>query len=219
MNPRLRRATSARNISEASMPKTFYLTTAIDYTNGAPHNRSRLREGARRCHRALPSTERRGSFLPHRRRSTRPRRSRSRLRMLACRRSSSSMRSRRNSSRFGKNSMCATMVWAATTDPLPQEMCARNARAPLRRKANLQGQTGGLLQCPPGTVPDRQRAWPGRRVRPGVGRRSRHREEENYYFNSAITKNGSSIILSPKEAAIASHPTSARPNSSTLSRN
>ena len=59
------------------MPKTFYIMTAIDYTNSPPHIGHGLRKSAGRCDRALSSAQRRKRFFLTRRRSTRPERQQS----------------------------------------------------------------------------------------------------------------------------------------------
>ena len=62
---------ASRTVRARFMAETFFITTAIDYTNGAPAHRARLRKGARRCPRPLSPAQGRRRLLPHRRRSAR----------------------------------------------------------------------------------------------------------------------------------------------------
>ena len=55
-----------------TVPRRFYITTAIDYVNGRPAPRPRLREGARRRDRALPPAARGRHLVPDRHGRARP---------------------------------------------------------------------------------------------------------------------------------------------------
>ena len=159
------------------MPKPFYLTTAIDYTNGAPHighaYEKVLADVIARYHRLkgeevffLTGVDQHGQKVQQ-----------------------SAEKEGVAPQQFVDEITTKFITlwekldvrydgWAATTDPLPQGMRPGHPHRPQRRRPDLQGQTGRPLQRPPGTIPDRQRARPRRRVRPRVGR-GRASQEEN----------------------------------------
>ena len=159
------------------MPKPFYITTAIDYTNGAPHighaYEKVLADVIARYHRLkgeevffLTGVDQHGQKVQQ-----------------------SAEKAGVAPQQF-VDEITAKFIalwekldvrydgWAATTDPLHKECVQGNSPAPLRRRPDLQRQTGGLLQRPPGTVPDRQRARTRWRVRPRVGRGRAPRRRE-----------------------------------------
>ena len=152
------------------MPKTFYLTTAIDYTNRRPHighaYEKVLADVIARYHRLkgekvffLTGVDQHGQKVQQ-----------------------SAEKAGVAPQQFVDE---ITAKFIALWEKLEvrydalggndrsaaQEMCAGNAAASLfDEKTNLQRQTGGLLQRSPGTIPDRQGTRPGWEVRAGVGR-------------------------------------------------
>ena len=167
---------SAPAISPSPMPKPFYITTAIDYTNGAPHighaYEKVLADVIARYHRLkgeevffLTGVDQHGQKVQQ-----------------------SAEKAGVAPQQF-VDEITAKFIalWeklevrydAGQRRPTP---CTRNVCRECcsvsTTKSRLQRQTGGLLQRPPGAIPDRQRARSRWRVRSrmGRGRASRGRE-------------------------------------------
>ena len=120
------------------MPKPFYITTAIDYTNGAPHighaYEKVLADVIARYHRLkgeevffLTGVDQHGQKVQQIGGESR-----------ASRHSSSLMRSRRNSSRSGKNSKSATMAGRPRPIRCTRSACRRMLQRLYDEKADLQ---------------------------------------------------------------------------------
>ncbi len=191
------------------MPKTFYLTTAIDYTNGAPHighaYEKVLADVLARFHRLqgeevffLTGVDQHGQKVQQ-----------------------SAEKAGVPPQEFVDELTAKFLAlwekldvrydrWAATTDPLHRACVQGNSPAPLRRRPDLQGQAGRLLQRAAGAISDRQGARAGRRIRSRVGR-GRAADRGKLLLQTRGAQ-GLAARISPRAIRTVSRPTSARPS-------